>query len=196
MNDPPRLLFVGYLRPEKGIETLIEAFFQLRRQRPLRLTLVGGADRAGGAGQRVQEAIARSPFRDDVAQLGMMEFGPQLFDLYRTHDVFVLPSLSEGTPRTLVEARAFGCPVVASRVGGVPSSVEHERDGLLVEPRNAGALATEIARLLDDKVLRQRLIEHGLQRARETTLERFADQLVEELRACRLKDECRRMKDE
>lgn len=111
----------------------------------------------------------------------MVEFGEPLFDMYRNHDVFVLPSLSEGTPRTLVEARAFGCPVVATRVGGIPSSVDDGRTGLLVEPNDSLGLATAIERLLDDESLRVSLIHEGLAGSHEHSLEHFAGQLVDEL---------------
>ncbi len=136
LGVPPRMLFVGYLRPEKGIHNLLDAFEQLRKTRPLKLTLVGGTDKTTRSEDSTHQRIRNSPYRDDIQLTGMIEFGEPLFDLYRSHDVFVLPSLSEGTPRTLVEARSFGCPVVATRAGGIPSSVEHEKDGLLVEPSN------------------------------------------------------------
>ena len=110
LGDPPRLLFVGYLRPEKGIHNLLDAFEQFAANAPLKLTLVGGTDKTSGAEGATHQRIRNSPYRDDIQLTGMLEFGEPLFDLYRSHDVFVLPSLSEGTPRTLVEARSFGCP--------------------------------------------------------------------------------------
>ncbi len=184
LGEPPRLLFVGYLRPEKGIDTLLDAFDRLRRQRPLKLTLVGGVDKIATQAEAVTRArIAASPFRDDIELRGIVDFGEKLFDLYRGHDVYLLPSLSEGTPRTIVEARSFGCPVVATRVGGIPSSVEHGRDGLLVEPGDAAGLAAAIAKLLDDEPLRLRLIDEGLRHSRLHSLEAFADELVAELEA-------------
>lgn len=180
-GDPPRILFVGYLRPEKGVDYLLDAFDTLRKTRSLKLTLVGGADRSTNAEARMLERIQNSPFRHDITATGMLDFGEPLFDLYRSHDVFVMPSLSEGTPRTLVEARAFGCPIVATRVGGVPTSVEHGKDGLLVEPRDAAGLAQAIERILTDAPLRAGLIEEGLRFARSTSLESFAGQLLEEI---------------
>ena len=64
-------------------------------------------------------------------------------------DLFVLPSLNEGMGRALIEAMAAGLPVIASRVGGIPSVIDHERTGLLVPPGDAGALADALRRLLD-----------------------------------------------
>lgn len=182
LSDPPRILSVAYLRPEKGVGYLLEAFEMLRKSRPLKLTLVGGSDRATGAEAIIQEQIQRSPFREDITLAGMVDFGDPLFDHYRNADVFVVASLSEGTPRTLVEARAFGCPAVATRVGGIPSSVDDGRTGLLVEPRDAAGLAIAIDRILTDDALRRKLIAAGLQGAQHQTLEYFAAQLVDEVR--------------
>lgn len=182
LGDPPRLLFLAFLRPEKGIFVLLEAFERLRRERPLKLTLAGGKDRAGETEQKVLARIAASPFASDISVTGTVDFGPELFALYKAHDLHVLPSLSEGTPRTLVEARAFGCPIVATTVGGIPSSVTDGVDGLLVPPRDAPALAAAIARVLDDAALRARLVEAGAAKARGFTLEAFVDALADELR--------------
>ena len=182
LSDPPKLLFVGYLRPEKGVGYLLDAFDAVRRNRPLKLTLVGGSDRVTNVEARLHERIRDSPYRDDITIAGMLDFGEPLFELYRGHDLFVMPSLSEGTPRTLVEARAFGCPVVATRVGGIPSSVEHDRNGLLVAPRDAPALAAAIERMLTDDALRTRLVVEGLREARERhSLECFVGELLEEI---------------
>ena len=181
LGNPPRLLFVGYLRPEKGVPTLLKAFHQIRSQRRIKLTLVGGADQTSHAEQEIRRMIEQSPYRDDIELTGMLAFGKPLFDVYRQHDLCIQPSLSEGTPRTLIEARAFGCPVVATRVGGVPTSVEDGHDGLLVEPGSPHQLAAAIERVLDDDPLRRRLIEAGIQKAKAHSLERFADELADEL---------------
>jgi glycosyltransferase involved in cell wall biosynthesis len=181
LGDPPRLLFVGFLRPEKGIDNLLDAFEAIRAKRPLKLTLVGGTDNFTNAERLANERIRTSPYREDITVTGLVEFGEPLFELYRNHDVFVLPSLSEGTPRTLVEARALGCPVVATRVGGIPSSVQHGKTGLLVEPNDSAGLAAAIEQILSDESLRRRLIEEGLRGSSEHSLEAFAGQLVEEL---------------
>jgi glycosyltransferase involved in cell wall biosynthesis len=182
LGNPPKLLFVGYLRPEKGIHNLLDAFEMLRKSRPLKLTLVGGTDKTTNAETEARTRIANSPYRDDITVTGMIDFGEELFELYRSHDVFVLPSLSEGTPRTLVEARAFGCPVVATRAGGIPSSVQHGVNGLLVAPNDSLGLASAVERVLTDETLRLHLIEEGLRGASELTLEYFAGQLVEEIK--------------
>ncbi len=93
----------------------------------------------------------------------------------------MLPSLSEGTPRVLVEARAFGCPVVATRVGGIPTSVTDEVDGLLVPPSDPDALTHAMSRLMTDATLHARLKQAGIARARRHTVEAFVSTMAEEV---------------
>ena len=67
--------------------------------------------------------------------------------------IFVLPSVKEGLPYTIIEAMAAEVPVVATRVGGIPELIEHKKNGLLVEPRNVESLAGAIELLLHDHAL-------------------------------------------
>lgn len=177
-----RVLFVGYLRKEKGFDVLIEAFERLSRRLPeAELTIVGareGADR--GAGPEIERAVAALAERRAVTFLGHKGFGPELFQCYADADVLALPTRSEGTPRVLVEARAFGCPVVATRVGGIPSSVSDGIDGLLVPPGDAAALEAALFRVASDRALRDRLVEGGLTRARSSTVDAFAEAILHE----------------
>jgi glycosyltransferase involved in cell wall biosynthesis len=75
-------------------------------------------------------------------------------DLYAAFDVYVLASYREGFPRSAMEAAAMGLPVVATDIRGCRQVVEHESTGLLVPPRNAGALTDALARLAGDPGLR------------------------------------------
>jgi glycosyltransferase involved in cell wall biosynthesis len=182
-DAPIRVLFVGYLRHEKGFDVLLEAFRQLLRHHPdAEMEIVGAMDyKDSGADDQLRQGLSTLDESGRVRLLGPRAFGPELFRRFADADVLVLPSRSEGTPRVLVEARAFGCPVIASRVGGIPSSVDHEVDGLLFPPGDAEALAAQLIRFADDPQLRHRLRERGLERARRHTVEAFADELVEEL---------------
>ena len=187
--ETPRLLFVGYLRPEKGVLDLLKSFEQIRETRSATLTLAGGSDRKTEAGRLIQERIQQSKYSSDINMVGMVNFGDELFSMYRGHDILLQPSLSEGTPRTLIEARSVGLPVIATRVGGIPSSVSHMKDGILVSPNSPGEITERVHQLLDDETLRLEIIENGLRNRDLHSLENFADQLIEE--ACLALNESR-----
>ncbi|MCB1057418.1 MAG: glycosyltransferase family 4 protein [Acidobacteria bacterium] len=182
-DAPFRVLFVGYLRHEKGFDVLLEAFRALLAKVPeAEMEIVGGIDYKGsGVDRLLADGLGSLEDEGKVRLAGALGFGPDLFRRFADADVLVLPSRSEGTPRVLVEARAFGCPVVASRVGGIPSSVTDGVDGLLFPPGDAAALAETLIRLARDPELRRRLAGAGLETARRSTIEAFAGTLVEEL---------------
>jgi glycosyltransferase involved in cell wall biosynthesis len=110
-------------------------------------------------------------------QLGLADtveipgFVPDSFAHLRRADIFVLPSLEEGSGSlALLEALQAGTPVVASAVDGIPEDVIDGESALLVKPEDAEALATALARLLGDAGLRRRLARAG----QETFRRRFS----------------------
>src|SRR5262249_43266053 len=131
---PFRVLYIGHLRRAKGIDTLMDAFLRVLDQIPeAELVIAGPKDVVDhGMTEFLAERLAELGRKGAVRQLGYLNFGPELFQQYADADVLALPSRSEGTPRVLVEARAFGCPVIGTRVGGIPTSITDEVDGLLV----------------------------------------------------------------
>jgi glycosyltransferase involved in cell wall biosynthesis len=93
-------------------------------------------------------------------------------------DVFVLPSANEGTPVTAIEALSSGCPVVATRVGGVPDVVSDGEDGFLVAPGAVGELADRLAQLARDPELRARMGAAGRERMQTRyTVDRLIDDM-------------------
>jgi glycosyltransferase involved in cell wall biosynthesis len=154
--DPPEVLFVGRLAPEKGIHELAEA------ARGLNLVVAGD----GPLRPLVPGALGFVP-HEEVERL-----------LARAAAV-VLPSHREGLPMALLEAMAHGRAVVATPVGGIPSLVEDGRTGLLVPPGDAGALRAAIDRLLGDPGLRRRLGEAARERVTELcSWERVVDETL------------------
>ena len=152
------------MRRAKGIDTLIEAFDSVLDRVPgAELVIVGPRDTVDhGMTEFLEQGLQRLSTRGTVRQLGHLDFGPALFQQYADADVLALPSRSEGTPRVLVEARAFGCPVIGTRVGGIPTSITDGVDGLLIPPNDArGAGQFDRARGADAE-LRRQLVEGGL----------------------------------
>jgi len=180
-----RLLFVGFVRPEKGLEFLLRAMPLIETDRPVHLSVVGAWEQFAAERERLLTIINELHLGGRVRWEGYVSFGRALFDKLDDADVLVLPSLSEGTPRVLVEARARSLPLVATNVGGIPSSVTDGEDGLLVPPRDAPALARAVSRIINDARLRRRLIRTGRDNVRGLTVERFADRVVELLAGSR-----------
>jgi glycosyltransferase involved in cell wall biosynthesis len=129
------IVYAGNLLASKGLGELMDAFVELAKIRPrLRVAIVGQgpygdalARRAAAAGMEGRVIL---PGRRDAAGIAQW---------MRAADVFCLPSYSEGCPNVVVEALACGRPLVATNVGGIPELV-NEASGLLVPPRDAGAL--------------------------------------------------------
>jgi glycosyltransferase involved in cell wall biosynthesis len=171
-SDRKRLVVaaVGRLEPIKNHVLLVEAAGLLARE---------GVDielRFAGTGS--MEPILRSRanelgIADRVKLLGYVADVPRfLHDL----DVFVLTSDSEGNPNALLEAMSTGLPCVATSVGAVADLLERGRAGMLVPPRDAGALAKALSRLAASKELRRRLGANARERIiREYSLERMLD---------------------
>lgn len=91
-------------------------------------------------------------------------FQQDVAPFYAAFDALLLPSISEGTPVSAIEALAAGRPVVATRVGGVPDVIRDGEDGFLVEPGAIDELSERLARLARDPALRERLGASGRER--------------------------------
>jgi glycosyltransferase involved in cell wall biosynthesis len=153
-EDPPHVLYVGRLSPEKGVEELVEA------AEGLPLVVVGDG-----------------PLRDRVP--GAVGFVPpdELGPWYERAAVIAAPSRREGYGVAVREAMAYGRPVVATAVGGLVDAVEDGVTGLLVPPADVKALRAAIERLLDDPELRARL--GAAARERAPSFEAATDALVD-----------------
>jgi glycosyltransferase involved in cell wall biosynthesis len=126
----------------------------------------------------------RRSVEDLAGELGVMRdslfpgYQEDVGPFFAAFDVFVLPSGNEGTPVTAIEALASGCPVVATRVGGVPDVVTDGEDGFLVEPGDVEELAARLAQLANDPDLRGRMGAAGRERMRS----RYAvDRLIDDI---------------
>lgn len=143
---------VGRIDRIKNHISLLDAFQLLLDRFPaprfdLRLAIVGD----GPLLQTLRDRVSSKAWGERVWLPGARE---DVADIMRSFSVFVLPSLSEATPVTILEAMATALPVVASRVGGVPQLVLNEQTGLLVEHANPEALVDGISSYIRDPHLR------------------------------------------
>jgi D-inositol-3-phosphate glycosyltransferase len=164
LADAPLLLYVGRLAPIKGLDTLLDAVGLLhRRGIAARLLIVGGeADEPlDGHETRLRAQIERLGLRDAVRFVGAQ---PQetLRAYYVAADALVLPSYYESFGMVALEAMACGTPVIASRVGGLPTTVRDGVTGFLVPEGDVAALAARLDRVLDDADLRWRIGREGV----------------------------------
>lgn len=152
--------YVGRLSVEKGLKYLLMACAALVASGvPLRALIVG-------------EGPQRNELEEMSRQLGLGErivftgFKEEVAEWITCMDVFVLPSLTEGSPMALLEAMTFGAPVVATAVGGVPQIVQHGETGILVSPGKSEELESALLALFRDPAQRQALARNSLELAR------------------------------
>jgi glycosyltransferase involved in cell wall biosynthesis/acetyl esterase/lipase len=149
-STEPLIVCVARLVGEKDIPTLLEAFRLTQSQIPTaRLEIIGNGPVAIAQTSNVR--VLRASV-DVTAHL-------------RRAWVFTLASRSEASPNVILEAMACGLAVVATRVGGIPELVDHNRTGLLVPPSDPVGLSAALTNLLRDKALRKSLGQAGRQRA-------------------------------
>lgn len=142
---------VGRLFEVKGYDYLIRAVALLKaRGRSLRCVLLGD----GPEEQRLKRLIADLGVGEEVRLMGHRQ---DVAEIVRALDVAVLPSRAEGSPLVVLEYMALAAPIVATAVGGVPELIDDGVHGLLIPPRDPGALAQAIDQLLDDRTLAARL---------------------------------------
>jgi glycosyltransferase involved in cell wall biosynthesis len=169
-NGRRRLLSVGRLDPEKGPLLLADVLAALDER--WRLVVCGA-----GPLQAALSARLRDLGVADRAELrGYVAYDAGLRDLYRSCQALAHVSLTEGVPQVLYEAFSAGLPVVGTDVGGVGAAAGEA--ALLVRPGDAAAMARAVARL-DDPLVRRRVVDAGLRRAREHTIERESARLLE-----------------
>lgn len=128
----------------KGIQYLIEACNQLTHNHSQRNTQWGIIVLGGHA-----EEVA-SEFQLPTYPLGYVDDTSTLVDVYNAASVFVLPSLSENLPNTIMEAMACGTPCIGFNVGGIPEEIDHKKNGYVAEYMNANDLAKGIQWILEE----------------------------------------------
>lgn len=164
--DTKIVLFVGRLIEAKGVRYLIDALPLILARRRVKLLIVGdGPERAE------LEKHARSlNLQDDVEFVGSVPHS-DIYDYFSLADVFVGPSIdipgewTEAQGNTFVEALFARVPVVASRVGGIPDAIIHERTGLLVDERAPDQIAHAVLRTLSDRRLADAMKDAGYRHA-------------------------------
>lgn len=159
-------VYVGRLSHEKRIDVLLKAAARIATETPITLHIVGGGP--------IEDVLKRqaSVLKSNQLEIkfwGYLPHGREMDQLLSQADCFVLPSISEGVPKVILEVMARGIPVIASKVGGIPSLIKHNENGLLVEPDNVQALADAMRIMIVDDEKRIHLAWGGFRYAQEHT---------------------------
>jgi len=165
-DDHTVILYVGRLNRIKGLSYVIKSLHVLvntHRCKRVCLLLVGPDE---GMLSDILSYANRHGIRRNIVYLGVVS-EDVLPRIYKIADVFVLPSLQEGLPSTVLEAMAAGVPIVATNVGGVPYLIKSKVTGMLVSPRSVSSIVKAIRTLIDDASLREKIRKNATYIAKE-----------------------------
>lgn len=147
LTESHDLVYAGVLIPRKGVHFLIEAFSQVIKQVPTaHLYLVGSPDNAEYASRIVQQ-ISTHNLQAHATVVGAVS-QQELADYFAQARASILPSISEGLGRVVVESMLCGTPVIGSKVGGIPDMIRDGENGFLVPPEDVEALAATMLKIL------------------------------------------------
>ncbi|MCC6444209.1 MAG: glycosyltransferase family 4 protein [Armatimonadetes bacterium] len=165
------VLHVGRLERLKGVEVLARAVPLVLKEAPAARFVFIGDDRPDSNGsswqKRLESLVREFGVEERVSFLGKVEHSV-LLEWYGQADIATVPAmLYESFSYTCAQAMAAGLPVVASRIGGIPETVDDGICGVLVDPGDVEDLARALIRLVNDKALRKQMGEAGQRKARE-----------------------------
>jgi D-inositol-3-phosphate glycosyltransferase len=182
------VLLVGRIEPIKGVDVLIEAVRQLQNTdaNELQVLIVGGGPTKIGRNTITDDNPEAAKLRALVMQYGLADqilFVPsqpqeQMPYFYSAADISVMCSRYESFGMAALEAQACGTPVIASRVGGLSSAVQHGYSGELITPERPAELTDTLARLLGDSDLRMKLGQQAASRAEQFGWRAIADNVL------------------
>ncbi|MFC2034248.1 glycosyltransferase family 4 protein [Chloroflexota bacterium] len=170
------ILFLGRLERRKGLNYLIKAYQQVKKEIPdSRLIIVGPGTRPR---QKFEKWTKRNGLKD-VVFIGYASY-EDLPRYYKTADIYCSPATGrESFGIVLLEAMAVGKPIVASNIAGYASVLTHGEEGILVPPKNIGELAQALISLLKDDSLRKQMGEKGLLTAKKYSWEQVSQRVFD-----------------
>jgi glycosyltransferase involved in cell wall biosynthesis len=181
LSHPIELLYTGRIDFSKGLKELVAATAELIHEGyHLHLNIVGWEENARKTVEKTLIELAEELHpKAFVTFHGKKKLGAELNEMYRKASVYVIPSYYEGFPRTIWEAMANSCPVIASRVGAIPYYLQHNDHALLIEPKSTHAIKEAIVKLLADEELRLNLIKNGYTLSRSVSLREQTKRMID-----------------
>ncbi|RZB31511.1 MAG: hypothetical protein SRB2_04480 [Desulfobacteraceae bacterium Eth-SRB2] len=182
-NSKINLLFVGRIEPEKGLKYLFQALNELNHREAKTeylLTIVGGAQRGSEHKEtEIKELAEELDVQKFIVWKGYIRFGVELKRIYRDADVFVLPSLTEGIPKVIYEAMAFGLPIISTNVGGITDIIKHGKNGLIIRTKSCEDISNAVEQIVNDPSLKMKLTTVGLREVEKYTIESSRERILD-----------------
>lgn len=142
----PSIFFLGVLRREKAVELLLEALPRVIKSHPNIHLYIGGS---GPQEQELKRKVIEFEIENYVTFLGFLS-EDEKYEYYASADIYILPSIYENEPITILEAMACGKPIIASRIYGIPYLVRDNYNGFLFESGNVDDLSEKIITIFND----------------------------------------------
>ena len=172
-NQDKVILFVGSLRPVKGVKYLIMALEKVIKIYPnVKLIIIGHGDEYS----KLLNLVKQLNLNDYVKFEGEIS-NDRVLEYMSSSDLFVLPSLSEGFPNVILEAMAEGLPIISTNVKGLDEMVKNNINGLLVKPKDPQDIAKKILKLINDENLRKKMSKNNINESTNYSWEKVIQKL-------------------
>lgn len=172
IGETIRILHIGRFAEQKNHKGLIDAFKIFHSIKPNSvLELIGN----GSTFDEIQKYVSDQNLSSSVSFLGLKS---NVYQYINEADIFILPSLYEGIPITLIEAMGTGVPILATNVGGIPNMLSNNESAILTHV-DSQEIANNLVRLSEDIELRKQLGQNALKRSQDFSSEEMAHQYIE-----------------
>lgn len=171
-----KILYVGRLVEGKGLRFFIHALSKINHF-DFSLTIIGD----GAIKKDLIELVKNLNLYNKIKFKGFVNFSEKLLKEYSSHDVFVMPSFSEGLPQVIFEAMARGIIVVATNVGGIPGQIKNKVNGFLFDPGNENQLLNILNQIVSNKINQIEIRKNALLVSKKYTFENQKNLILEKI---------------
>lgn len=172
----PKIIYVGYLRKAKGVETVVNSFALLQKEKPnASLTIVGH-----GESEDLLKNIVKEKKIKNVLFTGHVDNRDKLNELLKSHDIFCFASLSEGSPRVILEAMANGLAIVSTPVGSLPHTFVDKEDILFANFNDSEDFKNKLLTIFSDKIHYDKIRNNSFKKVATFTIDNFIKKIFYE----------------
>jgi len=178
IEEPYNILFCGNIAETKGVYELLESINRvIEHEKDVNFIFMGD----GPELERLQNRSKELNIERFVTFTGYMT-GEEKYEVYKTSDLFVLPSYTEGFPNVALEAMAAGLPIIATSVGALKYAIKENKNGLKINsvPPNPEEIGNKIIELIEDQELMEKISEFNIREAENKySVESVANQMID-----------------